>query len=127
MAPGVDLLAGPAGAGAGGGGVPVREAVEGFQVSPSYVVKVRARLRGMGEREPRPQRNRLPLRLVPALAALRARSDAAPDATVAELRAWAEAGHGIRVSHPVMWRVLARLGPTRKKSGCAPPSRTGPT
>ena len=97
MAPGAGSRAGPAGAGAGGGGVPVREAAERFQVSPSYVVKVRAR------------------------------SDAAPDATVAELRAWAEAGHGIRVSHPVMWRVLARLGQTRKKSGCAPPSRTGPT
>jgi hypothetical protein len=42
------------------------------------------------------------------LSALRMR--ATSDATVAELRAWAEAEHGARVSHQVMWKVLTRLG-----------------
>ena len=108
-------------------GLPVREVAERLSVSPSCVVKVRARLREAGEREARPQRNHLPPRLAPVLSALRTRSDAVPDATVAELRAWAEAEHGVRVSHPVMWKVLARLGLTRKKSGSVRPSRIAPT
>ena len=106
-------------------GEPIREVAERFSVSPSYVVKMRARLRATGEREARPQRNRVPLRLAAVLSALRTR--ATSDATVAELRAWAEAEHGVRVSHQVMWKVLARLGLTHKKSGSAPLSRTAPT
>ena len=106
-------------------GEPVREVAERLLVSPSYVVKVRARLRETGEREARPQRNQLPLRLAPMLSALRMR--ATSDATVAELRAWAEAEHGTRVSHQVLWKVLTRLGLTLKKSGSARPSRTAPT
>src|SRR3712207_9180703 len=76
-------------------GLPVREVAERLSVSPSYVVKVRARLRETGEREARPQRNQLPLRLAPMLSALRTR--ATSDATAAELRAWAEGEHGVRV------------------------------
>lgn len=41
-------------------GEPIREVDERLSVSPSYRVKVRARLREMGERETRPQRNQLP-------------------------------------------------------------------
>ena len=59
--------------------------------------------------------------------ALRARVAAEADRTVAELRAWAAGEHGVRVSHPVLWKALARLGLTLTKSGCARPSRTGPT
>ncbi len=106
-------------------GEPIREVAQRLSVSPSYVVKVRARLREMGERAARPQRNQLPLRLGPMLSALRTR--AMSDATVAELRAWTEAEHGARVSHQVMWKVLARLGLTHKKSGSARPSRIAPT
>jgi len=47
---------------------------------------------------------------------LRARVAAEADATVAELRAWAAKEHGVTVSHPVMWRTLARLGLTLKKT-----------
>lgn len=108
-------------------GEPVRVVAERLSVSPSYVVKVRARLRETGERGARPQRNQLPLRLAPMLSALCTRRQVASDATLAELRVWAEAEHGIRVSHQVMWKVLARLGLTRKKSGSGRPSRTAPT
>jgi transposase len=107
-------------------GASLREVAERLSVSPSYVSKVWARLRETGEREARPQRNQVPLRLVPMLSALRTRTGATPDATLAELRAWAEAEHGVRVSHQVMWKVLTRLGLTLKKSGSAPPSRTAP-
>lgn len=105
----------------------LRQAAERFAVSPSYVSKVRARLRNTGQATPGSQRNLVPPRLLPLHDALRARVAAEADGTVAELRAWAAAEHGVRVSHPVMWKALARLGLTLKKSGCARPSRTGPT
>jgi transposase len=57
----------------------------------------------------------VPPRLAPLADALRARVAAGADATLAELRAWALAEHGVRVSQPVMWKTLARLGLTRKK------------
>src|SRR3954451_17023818 len=44
-----------------------------FGVSPSYVSKVRARLRELGDARPGAQRNHVPLRLTPFVDALRAR------------------------------------------------------
>ncbi len=94
----------------------LRAAAARFAVSPSYVSKVRARLREAGEAAPGPQRNHVPPRLAPLADALRARVASGSDATLAELRAWALAEHGVRVSQPVMWKALARLGLTLKKS-----------
>ncbi len=108
-------------------GEPIREVAERLSVSPSYVVKVRARLREAGERTARPQRCQLTPRLLPFTAALHARLAEVPDATIGELRAWAADGCGVRVSYPVMWLAVARLGLTRKKSGSGRPSRTAPT
>ena len=93
----------------------LRAAAARFAVSPSYVAKVRSRLRRTGEATPGPQRNHVPPRLAPLEGALRARVAAGADATLAELRAWALAEHGVRVSQPVMWKTLARLGLTLKK------------
>ena len=110
------------------GGAPLREVAERFGVSPSYVAKVRARLRWFGESTPGPQRNHVPPRLAPLEDALRARVAAGADATLAELRAWALAEHGIRVSQPVLWKTLGRLGLTLKKTaarGRAGPRRRG--
>ena len=97
----------------------LRAAAARFAVSPSYVAKVRARLRETGEATPGPQRNHVPPRLAPLADALRARVAAGSDATLAELRAWALAEHGVRVSQPVMWKALARLGLTLKKTRSA--------
>ena len=104
----------------------VRAAAVRFAVSPSYVAKVRGRLRRTGDTAPGPQRNHVPPRLAPLADALRARVASGSDATLAELRAWALAAHGVRVSQPVMWKALARLGLTLKKTaarGRAGPSR----
>ena len=106
----------------------LRAAAARFAVSPSYVSKVRARLRETGDTAPGPQRNHVSPRLAPLADALRARVASGSDATLAELRAWALAGHGIRVSQPVMWKTLARLGLTLKKTAArcgAGPRRRG--
>ena len=105
----------------------LRQAAARFAVSPSFVAKARARLRDTGQVTPGLQHNLVPPRLLPLHDALRARVAAEADRTVAELRAWVAAEHGVRVSHPVMWKALARMGLTLKKSGCGRPSRTGPT
>jgi transposase len=106
----------------------LRAAAARFAVSPSYVAKVRSRLRRTGEATPGPQRNHVPPRLAPLEPALRARVASGSDATLAELRGWVLAEHGVRVSQPVMWKTLARLGLTLKKTvarGRAGPRRRG--
>src|SRR5918993_785271 len=102
----------------------LRAAAARFAVSPSSVAKVRARLRRTGEATPGPQRNHVPPRLAPLAEALRARVASGSDATLAELRAWVLAEHGVRVSQPVMWKMLARLGLTLKKTAAR--RRAGP-
>src|ERR687897_391299 len=102
----------------------VRAAAVRFAVSPSYVAKVRGRLRRTGDTAPGPQRNHVPPRLAPLAEALRARVAAGADATLAELRAWVLAEHGVRVSQPVMWKALARLDLTLKKTAAR--RRAGP-
>ena len=112
----------------GAAGLSLRAAAARFAVSPSYVSKVRARLRETGDTAPGPQRNHVPPRLAPLADALRARVAAGADATLAELRAWALAEHGVRVSQPVMWRTLARLGLPLEKTAArrrAGPARRG--
>ena len=94
----------------------LREVAVRFGVSASYVAKVRARLRHLGDTKPGSQHNHVPSRLAPVADALRAQIKADPDATLRELRDWVEQQHGIRVSHPVMWAVVARLGLTLKKT-----------
>jgi transposase-like protein len=49
----------------------LREVATRFGVSPSYVSKVRARLRELGDPSPGLQRNHVPLRLEPLADALR--------------------------------------------------------
>ncbi len=87
-----------------------------FGVSPSYVSKVRARLRDLGDTAPGLQHNHVPLRLGPFGDALRAQIKASPDATLNELRSWLSETQKVSVSYPVMWKVVARLGLTLKKT-----------
>ena len=87
-----------------------------FGVSPSYVSKIRARLRDLGDAAPGAQRNHVPLRVAPFTDALHARIKASPDATLNELRSWLSETHKVSVSYTAMWKVVARLGLTLKKS-----------
>lgn len=95
-----------------------------FGVSPSYVCKARARLRDLGDAGPGLQRNHVPLRLAPFVEAVRARIRAVPDVKLNELRLWLQTTHNVSVSYAVMWKVVTRLGLTRKKSTSGPPSKT---
>lgn len=106
-------------------GETIRGVAARFSVSPSYVSKVRARLRETGEATPGPQHNHVRPRLEAYYDVLRGRVAEQTDATIAELRAWMVREHGVVVSHPVMWETLRRLNLTLKKSGSARRSRTG--
>lgn len=107
-------------------GEPIRAVAARFDVSPSYVSKVRSRFRQTGEITPGPQHNHVAPRLAPLYDALRMRVAEQADATIAELRAWVAREHGMVVSHPVMWKTLARLDLTLKKNACARLNRTAP-
>ena len=91
------------------------QAAARFDVSPSYVSKVRARLRVKGDAAPGPQHNHVPARLAPLHEALREHMATTPDAKLREARAWLLAEHKVRVSHAVLWTAVARLGLTHKK------------
>lgn len=98
-----------------------------FGVSPSYVSKVRARLRDLGDSSPGPQHGHVPLRLAGHMDALQVRIKASPDATLNELRTWLSETYKVSVSYPVMWKVVARLGLTLKKSTYRPRSSSART
>ena len=98
-----------------------------FGVSPSYVSKARARLRDLGQAAPGPQHNHVPLRLAPFTDALRAQIKARPDATLNELRSWLSGTQKVSVSYPVLWKVVARLGLTLKKSTSKPKNSSAMT
>lgn len=108
-------------------GETIRAVAARFSVSPSYVSKVRARLRETGQATAGPQHNHVRPRLEPHYDVLRARVAEQTDATIAELRAWMAREHGVAVSHPVMWETLRRLNLTLKKSGSVRQSRIGRT
>src|SRR3954462_15228673 len=77
-------------------GETIRAVAARFSVSPSYVSKVRARLRETGQATPGPQHNHVRPRLEPYYAMLRARVAGRTDATIAELRAWPKFDSGFQ-------------------------------
>jgi transposase len=93
-----------------------------FGVSPSYVSKVRARLRALGDPGPGTQHGHVPLRLAGLTKALEAQIRRYPDSTLNELRLWLSQTHKVSTSYSVMWKVVTRLGLTLKKSTCRPRS-----
>lgn len=100
-----------------------REAAERFEVSPSYVVKVRQRRDRDGQLTPGPQRSWTARKLAPQHAAIAGHVREHPEATLAELCRWLLSEFGVSASLSTMWNTLRRLGLTLKKSACKPPSR----
>jgi transposase len=60
---------------------------------------------------------------VPYYAALRARVDEVPDATLAEHREWLSQTHGVVACLTTIWKTLKKLKLTRKKSRSGRQSR----
>lgn len=107
-------------------GSPVRAVAVLMQVSISYIYKARERRDATGETAARAGRGVRAHKLAAHEAALRAEVRARPDATLAELRVWLFATHGVSVSMGCLWNTLDRLGLTLKKSRSVQPSRTAP-
>lgn len=102
----------------------MREAARRFNVCVNTVKRavVQARETGSLERKPIPG---YPRRIGPQLeAALRARVEAEPNATVLEHCAWWAEHYGQQLSEATMWRAIRRLGWTHKKKHWQPASVT---
>ena len=97
------------------GGMARSAAARAFDVSRATVKRYRA-LRGeTGGLVPRPRRGPAPIKTAALAAALPARLEAEPAATLAEHCAWYEQVSGVRVSDATLSRVIGRhLGWTRK-------------
>jgi transposase len=105
-------------------GLPMREAARRFHVAVTTVKRavVQERETGSLERKPIPG---YPRRIGPELeAVLRARREAASDATVLEHCAWWAEQEGQQLSEATMWRAIRRLGWTHKKRHWQPVSAT---
>ena len=87
-----------------------------LRVSVSYVSKVLTRRRRTGQTKASAQRGHLPPKLASLHAAIRQQIAACPDATIAEVRAWLSKTHQVSASNGLMWKTLADLNLTYKKS-----------
>ena len=104
-------------------GFGVCEIAEQLLVSVSYVSKVLSRRRLTGEVSARPQRCHVPPKLIDLHAAIAGQVAAQPDATLDELRQWLSTTHTKAVSKGLMFKTLALLRLTHKKSPFTPPNR----
>jgi len=104
----------------------VSQVAEQLLVSVSYVSKVLSRRRLTGEVSARPQRCHVPLKLIDLHEAIAAEVAARPDATLDELRQWLLATHATTASKGLMFKTLAQLRLTHKKSPSTPQSRRAP-
>ena len=97
----------------------VGEIADALCVSTSSVSKAVSRRRDTGETSTRPQRCHVPPKLLGLYDAIRAEVTSRPDATLAELRRWLDAAHGVSASDGLMHGTLVKLGLTHKKTRTA--------
>jgi transposase len=97
-------------------GEPVGRIAELPRVSVSYVSKVLSRRRRTGQTTALAQRCHVPPRLVGLHGAIQTQVTTRPDATIAELRAWLSKTHQVSASIGLMWKTLAALDLTFKKT-----------
>jgi len=105
-------------------GLSARVVAVQFAVSVSYVIKVRQRRDRTGEARALKPRQTQVRRLAGHSKVLRERVAEKSDTTLAELCVWLHKQHGVSVGTTALWRELARLGLTLKKSRSMRPSRT---
>lgn len=99
------------------GGMVVRRAAALFRVSVSYIYKALTRRRVTGDAGANPNRGHRPRKLSAAQEqTLAARIGAEPDITLARLKDWLAAEHGVRLSNGGVWLAVGRLGYSFKKN-----------
>jgi transposase len=108
-------------------GMGVYEAASLSRVSVSYIYKALGRRRLTGEAAVRPRLGRPGQKLAILHDALLARVTAEPGATLAELRGWLLAEHGVSVSTGCLWAALDRLELMTHKKCSGPLNRTART
>lgn len=96
---------------------------ERLRVSVSYVSKVLSRRLRTGEISARPQRCHVPPKLIGLHGAIAARITAKPDSTIDELRTWLVTTHAMTASKGLVFKTLADLRLTHKKSPSTPQNR----
>jgi len=94
-------------------GLMAGQVAQKYQVSASWVRRLKQRRRETGEVEPRAQRYGPHPMLAPHLTTLAALIQAQPDRTLVEL----QEALGTTASVPTVWRAVAALGFTVKKNG----------
>jgi transposase len=104
-------------------GLTTRAVATKYQVSESWVRRLKQRRRDSGEAAPRPQQHGPDPSWHAYADRLRAAVAATPDATLQELRDQL----GLTVALSTLWRAVAALGLSVKKKPSARPSKTGPT
>ena len=106
-------------------GQPVGQIARRLRVSVSYVSKVLSRRRQTGQTEALAQRCHVPPKLASLQDAIRQQVTARPDATIAEVRAWLSKTYQVSASNGLMWKTLADLKLTYKKSRSTRRNRPG--
>jgi transposase len=107
------------------GGMAARAAGKLFRVSVSYIYKALIRRRRTGEVSASLRRGHRPRKLTARQeAAQAAHVEAHPDLTLASLRSWLLAEHGVQLSNAGMWSAVGRLGLSFKKRHSGRASRT---
>jgi len=101
------------------------EVAERFDVSASFVRKLRIQHAQTGSLEARTAPGRERLVQAGDESALRRCLEATPDATLNELRETFGKETGIQVSETTMWRALRRMGYTVKKNRFVQRSKSG--
>jgi transposase len=105
-------------------GLPMREAARRFDVAVTTVKRAVVQQRATGSLVRKPIAGRARRISCAHEAILRARLEAAPDATVLEHCAWWAEHQGQQLSEATIWRAIRRLGWTHKKSHWQPASAT---
>ncbi len=96
-----------------------RSAAKRYSVAPSTAIKWVDLWNRTGSFEPRPRGGDKRSHRIERYAENVV--DAAPDTTLAELAAYLEEAHGLKVSESMVWRLLDRHGLTFKKTSLGAP------
>ena len=99
------------------GGLSRRSAAKRFGIAASTAIKWVDQWRRMGHVRPRPQGGDHRSHRIEAHAEeIVALIEEAPDITLAEIAAYLDETHGLRVAQSTVWRLLERHGMTLKKN-----------